>query len=114
MYFSWSSKHDDHIAIDEQVEVLSMVGDISIHHNRLNVHAHVVLGKGDATAHRGHLIRAVVRPTLEIVVTEAPRHLHRRLDAESGLALSIPGSLWTKPQLDNGLRLCLKRAMLWH
>ena|SRR5439155_13232549 len=89
-YFNWSSKHYDHIPIDEQVEVLSMVGDITIYHDRPKVHAHVVLGKADATAHGGHLIRAVVQPTLEIVVTEAPRHLHRRFDAESGLALIDP------------------------
>jgi predicted DNA-binding protein with PD1-like motif len=94
-YFNWSSKHYDHIAIDEQVEVLSMVGDISIHRDRPNVHAHVVLGKADATAHGGHLIRAIVRPTLEIVVTEAPRHLHRLFDAESGLALIDPRLLAT-------------------
>jgi len=31
-----------------------------------------------------------VRPTLELVITEAPRHLHRRVDANSGLALIDP------------------------
>jgi predicted DNA-binding protein with PD1-like motif len=54
------------------------------------VHAHVVLGKADATAHGGHLIEASVRPTLEIVIAELPRHLHRRLDSESSLALIDP------------------------
>src|SRR5207245_8675692 len=86
-YFDWSSKRYQHIAIDEQVEVLSMVGDITIQRDKPNVHAHVVLGKADATAHGGHLVRGTVRPTLEIIVREAPRHLHRRFDAESGLAL---------------------------
>jgi len=51
------------------------------------LHAHVVLGKSDATAHGGHLLEGVVRPTLEVVLTELPRQLHRRLDRESGLAL---------------------------
>jgi uncharacterized protein len=89
-YFDWSSKRYQHIPIEEQVEVLSMIGDITIHHDKPTVHAHVVLGKADATAHGGHLIRASVRPTLEIVITEAPRHLHRRFDTESGLALIDP------------------------
>jgi hypothetical protein len=44
-YFNWSSKRYDHMPIDEQVEVLSMVGDITIHRDRPNVHAQVVLGK---------------------------------------------------------------------
>ena len=92
-YFDWSSKRYQHIPIDEQVEVLSMIGDITIHHDKPAVHSHVVLGKADATAHGGHLIRASVRPTLEIMITEAPRHLHRLFDAESGLALIDPRRL---------------------
>jgi predicted DNA-binding protein with PD1-like motif len=51
------------------------------------VHAHVVVGKADGTAHGGHLMAAVVRPTLEVVVVESPRHLRRAVDPETGLAL---------------------------
>jgi predicted DNA-binding protein with PD1-like motif len=49
--------------------------------------ANVVLGKSDGTAHGGHLIEAVVRPTLEVILVESPWHLHRRHDPETGLAL---------------------------
>ena len=39
-----------------------------------------------------HLVEAVVRPTLEVVITEAPRHLHRHKDPASGLNLiRLPG-----------------------
>lgn len=89
-YFDWSSKQYRHIAIDEQVEVLSFAGDITVDKGQPKVHAHVVLGKADATAHGGHLIEGHVRPTLELVITESPRHLHRRLDPSSGLALIDP------------------------
>ena len=89
-FFDWSSKSYRNIPIDEQVEVLSLVGDISIEDGQPKVHAHVVVGKADATAHGGHLIEGHVRPTLEVVLTEAPRHLKRRHDAESGLALIDP------------------------
>jgi predicted DNA-binding protein with PD1-like motif len=89
-YFDWSAKRYVDIAIDEQVEVLSFVGDITIEDGRPKLHAHAVLGKADATAHGGHLVEASVRPTLEIVVTELPRHLHRRFDRASGLALIDP------------------------
>jgi predicted DNA-binding protein with PD1-like motif len=89
-YFDWTSKQYRHIRIDEQVEVLSLVGDISVEDGKPKVHAHVVVGKADATAHGGHLIEGRVRPTLEIVLTEAPRHLHRRHDPASGLALIDP------------------------
>jgi uncharacterized protein len=89
-YFDWSDKQYRHIRVETQVEVLSLVGDITVEDAAPKVHAHVVLGKADATAHGGHLIEASVRPTLEIVITELPRHLHRRFDAESGLALIDP------------------------
>jgi predicted DNA-binding protein with PD1-like motif len=46
-----------------------------------------VIGKADGTAHGGHLLEAHVRPTLEVIVTESPAHLHRRSDPETGLAL---------------------------
>ncbi len=89
-YFEWPSREYRHVSIDEQVEVLSFAGDITIEHSTPKVHAHVVLGKADATAHGGHLIEGYVRPTLELVITETPRHLHRRIDANSGLALIAP------------------------
>jgi uncharacterized protein len=31
-----------------------------------------------------------VRPTLEVILTESPAHLRKRLDPESGLALIDP------------------------
>jgi hypothetical protein len=63
---------------------------VTVENDKPKVHAHVVVGKADATAHGGHLIEGRVRPTLEVVITEAPRHLKRRLDPRSGLALIDP------------------------
>jgi predicted DNA-binding protein with PD1-like motif len=51
------------------------------------VHAHVVIGKKDGTAHGGHLLRAFIRPTCEVVLTESAAHLQKFIDRESGLAL---------------------------
>jgi predicted DNA-binding protein with PD1-like motif len=89
-YFDWSSKQYKPIVIDEQVEVLTMNGDITLEKESHKLHAHVVVGKPDGSAHGGHLIEGVVRPTLEIMVTELPKHLYRRHDAESGIALIDP------------------------
>src|SRR3954451_11089825 len=79
-YFDWTTKQYDRIPIDEQVEVLTMSGDITLEQDTPTIHAHVVLGKADATAHGGHLMEGRVRPTLELIVTELPRHLYRRHD----------------------------------
>ena len=89
-YFDWSTKEYRNIAIDEQVEVLSLVGDVTLDQGKPKVHAHVVIGKADATAHGGHLVEGHVRPTLEIILTESPAHLRRRFDPESGLPLIDP------------------------
>jgi predicted DNA-binding protein with PD1-like motif len=89
-YFDWPSREYRQVAVDEQTEVLSLIGDITLKEGAPQVHAHVVLGKRDASAHGGHLVAGYVRPTLEIVVTEVPRHLRRRFDADSHLALIDP------------------------
>ena len=76
------------IPIEEQVEVLSLVGDVAVEEGGgPKIHAHVVVGKSDGSAHGGHLLEAVVWPTLEVILTEEPSHLWRRHDAETGLPL---------------------------
>ena len=86
-YFNWETKTYDHIAIAEQVEVLSLAGDIAEHRGQAAIHAHIVVGKRDGSAHGGHLVEAEVRPTLEVVLSEAPAHLRKRYDPTTGLAL---------------------------
>jgi predicted DNA-binding protein with PD1-like motif len=89
-YFEPEKKAYKHIDINEQVEVLSLVGNITTSaqgDSKPKLHAHVVVGKSDGSAHGGHLLRARVRPTLELVLTESPRHLMRYSDPNTGLAL---------------------------
>ena len=86
-YFDRGRKDYVRIRIGEQVEVLSLAGDITLEKGEPKVHAHVVLGKRDATAHGGHLLEAHVWPTLEVVLEEMPANLVRRFDASTGLSL---------------------------
>ena len=76
--------------IDEQVELLSLVGNIADEEGTPHLHAHVVLGRYDATTRGGHLVEAVVRPTMELVIIEYPEHLQRRHDEKTGLVLLKP------------------------
>jgi len=48
-----------------------------------------VVSKSDGAAYGGHLMEAHVWPTLEVIVTEPARHLHKSYDPESGLALIV-------------------------
>lgn len=91
-YFDWQKKDYEKIVIDEQVEVLTLTGDVTLFESRPKIHAHVVLGKRDGTAHGGHLLEALVRPTLEILLVESPASLKRSMNPESGLPLIDVGA----------------------
>ena len=86
-YFDASRKDYKKIPINEQVEVLSFTGNIVQKDGKPRLHAHVVVGKSDGTAHGGHFLGGRVWPTLEITLSELPVHLRRRDDSETGLAL---------------------------
>ncbi|HEY1787429.1 MAG TPA: PPC domain-containing DNA-binding protein [Verrucomicrobiae bacterium] len=90
-WFNWDSKkYETSVTLDEQVELLSLIGDIALKDGKPAVHAHVVIGRKDGTAHGGHLLEAHVRPTCEVVLTESPARLQKLVDPESGLALIRP------------------------
>ena len=89
-FFDVEQKEYLKIPVREQAEVLSLLGNISAARDKPKVHAHVVLGKRDGTAHGGHLLEAFVRPTLEVVLIESPSHLYRQHDETTGLALINP------------------------
>lgn len=87
-YFDVEKKEYEKIPVNEQAEVLSLLGTIAPKEDGSpQVHAHAVLGRSDGTVRGGHLISGRVRPTLEVVLTESPAHLRRRLDEETGLPL---------------------------
>lgn len=87
-YFDWETKDYLPIPVHEQVEVASLTGDIALETGgKPAVHMHAVLGRRDGSTLAGHLNRGEVRPTLEIILTEAPTHLRKRHDADSGLML---------------------------
>ena len=86
-YFDWDQKKYVPNSIPEQVELVSLLGDISLDPvGNPALHIHVVVGKRDSTAYGGHLIAAHVRPTLEMIITESPEHLQRKIDPVTGLA----------------------------
>ena len=116
-YFDWETKTYLKRAVDEQVEVASLTGDVALSDKATDsratdsrttdsrttdsratdsratdsrapaIHIHAVLGRRDTSALAGHLLEAHVRPTLEVVLVESPAHLCKRHDADSGLAL---------------------------
>lgn len=78
-WFDFVAKKYDPIRVEEQVEVISFLGDIATTEDgKPQVHAHVALAKHTGAMVGGHLIELYVAPTLELIVTETPTHLRKR------------------------------------
>ncbi len=86
-YYDYSIKDYKKIPVNEQVEVLSFLGDVALYGDKPEVHVHVVLGKSTGEAVGGHLLKATAHPTLEVILEEMPSYLQKRMDKETGLAL---------------------------
>ena len=86
-FFDMEANDYRRIEIGEQVEVLSLLGDVALKDGESELHIHVVVGKSDGSAHGGHLLKGIVRPTLEVILTESPKHMRRKMDSATGLAL---------------------------
>lgn len=86
-WFNLEKQEYEQILINEQVEVLSLIGDVADSDGKPSVHAHICVAKRDGTAHGGHLKAGTVQPTLELIVYEAPAHLRKTFRKQFGLPL---------------------------
>ena len=91
-WFDGEKKAYKKIPITQQVEVISLVGDIGLVNGKPVVHAHGVVGLEDGTTRGGHIISATVWPTLELFLTDEPRSLVKEEDPATGLFLFHPES----------------------
>ena len=90
-HFDWKNKrYKKSLEIREQVQVLSLAGDIADDKGRPRVVCHVTVAKQDGSILGGHLVQGHVRPLLEVIVMEASQFYQRRYDHDSGLALLRP------------------------
>jgi uncharacterized protein len=74
----------------EQVEVLSLIGDIAAFSGKPVVHMHVVLGRRDGATRGGHVWELNANPTVEVFLTANSTPLNKRPDPGSGLKLIDP------------------------
>ena len=86
-YFEWQSKQYKKIPVEEQVEVLSLLGDVAVSEGKPTLHIHAVLGKSDSSVAGGHLLSSEVRRTREVIITQSPSYLRKAKDPETGFAL---------------------------
>jgi len=86
-WFDRAAKEYRRIQVDEQCELLSLIGTVAVGEDGPIVHMHVVLGLSDGSTRGGHLLEARVFPTLEAIVTQTPARLAKVMCPEIGLAL---------------------------
>lgn len=78
------------IPVQEQVEVVSLTGDVATFQDKPVVHMHAVLSKRDGSTVGGHVWELNVNPTLEFFVTVNNTPLKKRPDDPSGMKLIDP------------------------
>ena len=86
-WFDRAARDYRRIPVDEQCELLSLIGDVAEGQDGPILHVHAVLGLSDGTTRGGHLLEGRVFPTLEAVVTETPARLRKVLRPDIGIAL---------------------------
>lgn len=86
-FYRHERKDYDRFSLQEELELLALNGNLSVTDEGPRVHAHVVVGRSDGTAHGGHLFEARVGPTLEVFVVESSVEIRREMNEEFGLPL---------------------------
>jgi predicted DNA-binding protein with PD1-like motif len=86
-WFDRAAREYRRIEVNEQCELLSLIGDVAAGEKGPIVHMHVVLGLSDGSTRGGHLLEGRVFPTLEAIVTETPARLAKVMRPEIGIPL---------------------------
>lgn len=74
-------------AREEQMEVVSLVGNVTLKDDAPFLHLHVALGRRDLSLIGGHFNDAIAHPTLEIWLQPESEPVRRVPDMASGLSL---------------------------
>lgn len=78
------------IAVTQQVEVVSLIGDIAVFNGVPVVHMHAVLCKSDGSTVAGHVFELITNPTVEVFMTVNTTPLRKKADDASGMKLIDP------------------------
>ncbi|MDB5038796.1 MAG: hypothetical protein JWQ35_2324 [Bacteriovoracaceae bacterium] len=76
--------------VGEPAELTSLIGNIALSDGKPVVHAHMNLGLRDGRVIGGHLIEAIVFPTVELFLTAYSTPLVKKLNKEFDLKLIDP------------------------
>ena len=86
-WFDRKRKAYRHIPINEQVELVSLIGNVALVKGTPQVHAHGGVGFCSGEMRGGHLLEAIAWPTLELFFTTWSTPLIKEHDDETDLSL---------------------------
>ena len=72
---------------DEDYELLSLIGNISLVDNKPFIHTHISFSDTKFKVYGGHLFDAKVIAAAEFCIFTSEYHLHRKLNCDIGLSL---------------------------
>ncbi len=86
-YFDRATRDYVRHSIEEDVEIVSLSGNITLKQGKPFPHVHVIVSGRDFQAKAGHLFEGKVGATLEVVITPLVGYVQRVKDEDSGLFL---------------------------
>jgi predicted DNA-binding protein with PD1-like motif len=86
-YWNSETREYEQHQLDEQMEIVSLIGNVSIKEGQPFTHIHVTLGRRDLSIVGGHFNDAIVHPNLEVWVRPEAQAVERTLDESCGLYL---------------------------
>jgi uncharacterized protein len=89
-WFDPAKKMYHRIPVTEQVEMVSLIGDIATFNGKPVLHMHAALARQGGSMVGGHVFELNVSPTLEVFLTANTAPLKKKADDATGLKLIDP------------------------
>lgn len=86
-YYNLDKKVYEDSTLSEDLEIVSMVGNIAMMDDNIIIHSHAVFGRHDLSTVGGHIKRLIVSATCEVTLTTFTGDITRAYDEETGLNL---------------------------
>ena len=85
--FNTETKEYKTTVMQGMFEITSLIGNITRKENEVYLHCHINFSDASLNTFGGHLVKAVISATGEIIITKIDGEVNRRFDEEIGLNL---------------------------
>jgi predicted DNA-binding protein with PD1-like motif len=84
-YYNYNTKEYIEQNFQQDLEITSLIGNVTMMNKNPIIHAHIILGDPDMNLKGGHLQEAIVGATCEIFFMEVSKTIKRKFDEETNL-----------------------------